>query len=110
MDSEKHKIYYSISEVAKKLNANSSLIRFWEKEFDIIKPKKNSRGNRIFTKKDLENIQLIHHLLKEKKYTIEGAKKKMRDNKDGVNKNFEIIQRLKTIRNQLSQIRDELKI
>ena len=109
MNLELHKIYYSISEVAKKFNVNNSLIRFWEKEFEIIKPKKNSRGNRIFTKKDLENIAIIHHLLKEKKYTIEGAKKKIRDNKEGVTKNFEIIENLKKIRNHLSKIRDELK-
>ena len=109
MNLDKHKIYYSISEVAKYLNVNTSLLRFWEKEFDIIKPKKNSRGNRLFTKYDLHNLSLIHHLLKEKKYTIQGAKKKIRDNKEGTNKNFEIIKNLQNIRNQLSEIRDELK-
>ena len=70
------KLYYPIGEVAKMFSVNTSLIRFWEKEFDIIKPKKNSRGNRIFTKNDVDNIMLIHHLLKEKKFTIAGAKKK----------------------------------
>ena len=109
MNLDKYKIYYSISEVAEYLNVNSSLLRFWEKEFDIIKPKKNSRGNRVFTKTDFDNLALIHHLLKEKKYTIKGAKKKIRENKDGANKNFEIIKNLRSIRNQLSQIRDELK-
>jgi|TARA_B100000530_G_scaffold334444_1_gene284339 DNA-binding transcriptional MerR regulator len=109
MKLDKHKIYYSISEVAEYLNVNSSLIRFWEKEFEIIKPKKNSRGNRVFTKNDLNNLALIHHLLKEKKYTIKGAKKRIRENKEGVNKNFEIIKNLQNIRVQLSQIRDELK-
>ncbi len=104
-----HKLYYSIGEIANMLNVNNSLIRFWEKEFDIIKPKKNSRGNRIFTKNDVQNIYLIHHLLKEKKYTIKGAKKKIRENKDGAKKNFQIIQNLKNIRQQLSDIRDELK-
>jgi len=103
------KLYYSIGEISKILNVNTSLIRFWEKEFDIIKPKKNSRGNRIFTKNDLENISLIHHLLKDKKYTIEGAKKKIRENKDGTKKNFDIIRSLQDIRNQLANIRDELK-
>ncbi len=109
MKLDKHKIYYSISEVAEYLNVNRSLIRFWEKEFEIIKPKKNSRGNRVFTKNDLNNLSLIHHLLKEKKYTIKGAKKRIRENKEGVNKNFEIIKNLQNIRVQLSQIRDELK-
>ncbi len=109
MNLKNQKIYYSISEVAKIINVNSSLIRFWEKEFEIINPKKNSRGNRIFTKNDLDNILLIHHLLKEKKYTIKGAKKKIRENKDGAKKNFDIIKNLQNIRIQLSKIRDELK-
>ena len=60
------KLYYSIGEISKFLNVNSSLIRYWEKEFDVIRPKKNSKGNRIFTKNDLDNIKLIYHLLKEK--------------------------------------------
>ena len=106
MNLKDQKIYYSISEVAKIINVNSSLIRFWEKEFEIINPKKNSRGNRIFTKNDLDNILLIHHLLKEKKYTIKGAKKKIRENKDGAKKNFDIIKNLQNIRIQLSKIRD----
>ena len=104
-----NKLYYSIGEISKILKLNTSLIRFWEKEFEIIKPKKNLRGNRVFTKNDLENIRLIHHLLKEKKYTIQGAKKKIRENKDGAKKNLAIIQNLKDIRNDLTQIRDELK-
>ena len=86
------KLYYSIGEISKFLNVNSSLIRYWEKEFDVIRPKKNSKGNRIFTQNDLDNIKLIYHLLKEKKFTIDGAKKKIRENKFGVKKNFEIIQ------------------
>ena len=109
MDLKDRKLYYSIGEIAKKLNVNNSLIRFWEKEFDIIRPKKNSRGNRIFTKNDVDNILLIHYLLKEKKFTIAGAKKKIRENKHGVKKNYEIIQNLKKIRLQLVEIRDELK-
>ncbi len=104
-----NKLYYSIGEIANLLKVNNSLIRFWEKEFEIIKPKKNLRGNRIFTKKDLENITLIHHLLKEKKYTIDGARKKIRENKDGAQKNFQIIDKLKNMRQKLSEIRDELK-
>ena len=109
MKLDEQKIYYSIGEVAKIFNVNNSLIRFWEKEFDIIKPKKNSRGNRIFSKNDLKNISLIYHLLKEKKYTIQGAIKKIRENKDGVQKNYEIIQNLKKVRSQLVEIREELK-
>ena len=103
------KLYYSIGEISKFLNVNSSLIRYWEKEFDIIRPKKNSKGNRIFTQNDLDNIKLIYHLLKEKKFTIDGAKKKIRENKFGVKKNFEIIQNLQKIKYQLEEIRNELK-
>tara|TARA_B100000700_G_C14207944_1_gene473427 strand:- start:25 stop:357 length:333 start_codon:yes stop_codon:yes gene_type:complete len=109
MDLKDKKIYYSIGEISSILNVNNSLIRFWEKEFEIIKPKKNSRGNRVFTKNDVKNISLIHHLLKEKKYTIQGAKKRLRENKNGIEKNYEIINNLKKVRSQLVEIREELK-
>jgi DNA-binding transcriptional MerR regulator len=71
------KQYYSIGEVAKMFNLSISNIRFWEQEFDILKPKKNKKGDRFFTKQDIENLKVIHHLLKEKGYTIEGARKKL---------------------------------
>jgi len=91
------------------LNVKNSLIRFWEKEFDLIKPKKNSKGNRIFTKNDIKNISIIYYLIKEKKYTIEGARKRLRVNKEGVKKNHQIINNLRQIRSQLVEIREELK-
>jgi len=72
------KLYYSIGEVAKMFNVNTSLIRFWEKEFDIIKPKKNKKGNRLFTQQDIDNFHIIYHLVKEKGMTLKGAKKKMK--------------------------------
>jgi len=109
MNLKDQKLYYSIGEIAEMLNVNKSLIRFWEKNFHIINPKKNSIGNRIFTKKDVQNILLIYHLLKEKKYTIKGAQKKIRENKHDVEKNYEIIQNLKGIRSQLVEIREVLK-
>ena len=68
------KLFYSIGEV-KKYKVNVSLIRFWEKEFDILKPKKNKKGNRMFTKKDMENLNVIFHLVKERGFTLEGAKR-----------------------------------
>ena len=68
------KIYYSIGELAKMLNVNTSLVRFWEKEFEILKPKKNNKGNRQFTKEDVKNCHLIYHLVKERGYTLNGAK------------------------------------
>lgn len=102
------KLYYSIGEVANMFEVNNSLIRFWEKEFHIIKPKKNKKGNRYFTEKDIENFKIIFHLVKERGYTLDGAKKKLRENKEDTIKNVEIVNQLKNIRTQLAAIRDTL--
>ena len=102
------KLFYKISEVAKIFNVNISAIRFWEKEFDILKPKKNKKGNRLFTQKDITNMQIIHHLLKERGFTIEGAKKKLKENKKDTINNVEIIQHLKGIRSFLVNLRKKL--
>ena len=102
------KIYYSIGEVATMFNVNKSLIRFWEKEFNIIKPKKNKKGNRYFTQKDINNFKIIFNLVKERGYTLDGAKKKLRENKEGTIKNVEIVNQLKDIRSQLVAIREVL--
>jgi DNA-binding transcriptional MerR regulator len=67
------KVYYSIGEVAGLFNVNASLIRFWEQEFAILKPKKNKKGNRLFTQRDLRYLHMIYHLVKEKGYTLKGA-------------------------------------
>ena len=84
------KLFYKISEVAKMFNVNISAVRFWEKEFDILKPKKNKKGNRLFTPKDIKNIRIIYHLLKERGFTLEGAKKKLKENKTDTINNIEI--------------------
>lgn len=102
------KIYYSISEVANIFDVNKSLIRFWEKEFNIINPKKNKKGNRFFTEKDIENFKIIFHLVKERGYTLAGAKKKLRENKHDTIRNIEIINKLKEIRAELVAIREIL--
>ena len=102
------KVYYSISEVADLFNVNKSLIRFWEKEFSIIRPKKNKKGNRFFTKKDIENFKIIFHLVKERGYTLAGAKKKLRENKNDTIRNIEIVNELKKIRDQLVALREVL--
>ena len=102
------KLYYSIGEVAKKLNVNVSLIRFWEKEFEILKPKKNKKGNRMFTVKDYDNLKIIYHLVKERGFTLEGAKKKLKENKEDTTDNFEIISRLKEIRSFLVELKKGL--
>ncbi len=100
------KLYYSIGEVADMFKVNASLIRFWEKEFDIIKPKKNKKGNRFFTKQDIDNIQLIYHLVKERGLTLSGAKKKLKDNREDTNNNFEVVKTLTQIRAMLLEIKD----
>ena len=102
------KLYYSIGEVAKIFDVNTSLIRFWEKEFDVIKPKKNKKGNRFFTKQDIDNFHLIYYLVKERGMTLQGAKKKLKENKEDTINNFEIVKTLGEIRNLLLEIKDSL--
>ena len=102
------KLYYSIGEVAKTLKVNVSLIRFWEKEFDILKPKKNKKGNRMFTVVDFENLKLIFHLVKERGFTLEGAKNKLKENKEDTINNYEIVTRLKEVRSFLVELKEGL--
>ena len=102
------KLYYSIGEVAKIFDVNTSLIRFWEKEFDVIKPKKNKKGNRFFTKQDIDNFHLIYHLVKERGMTLQGAKKKLKENKEDTLNNFEIVKSLSEIKSLLLEIKDSL--
>ena len=78
------KRYYKIGEVAKAFDVNTSLIRFWENEFDVLKPKKNKKGNRLFTPEDLDNLKMIYFLVKEKGFTLEGAKNKLKENPDEI--------------------------
>lgn len=89
-------------------DVNTSMIRYWEKEFDILKPKKNKKGNRLFTPKDLENLKVIYHLLKERGFTIEGAKKKLKDNKTDTVNTADVVARLKEIRKTLMEIKKYL--
>ncbi len=102
------KLYYSIGEVAKMFNVNASLIRFWEKEFDIIQPKKNKKGNRQFTKEDVKNYQLIYYLVKERGYTLKGAKYKIKNNVDEVQDQKEIVNKMNKIKNFLLEIKRHL--
>ena len=107
-DIKKKKLFYSIGEVAEMLGEQTSAVRYWEKEFDIIKPQKNKKGNRLFTAEDVENLKMIHYLLKEKGMTIAGVRKKMSENPEDIRKNHEVIQSLKEIRNILVSMRDSL--
>jgi|TARA_B100000809_G_C15122546_1_gene524910 DNA-binding transcriptional MerR regulator len=102
------KLFYPIGEVAQMFEVSVSSIRYWEKEFDILKPKKNKKGNRMFTKKDVDNLKIIYHLTKERGFTLEGAKKKLRENKADTIDNVEIINHLKSIRQFLVEFREEL--
>jgi DNA-binding transcriptional MerR regulator len=102
------KVFYSISEVAELFGVNTSNIRFWENEFDILKPHKNAKGNRMFTKEDIENLKIIHHLLKEKGMTIKGAQKKLKENKEDTIQNVEVVSKLQKIKQMLLDIKEEL--
>lgn len=103
------KLYYSIGEVAAMFEVNTSLIRFWEKEFKTIQPKKNRKGNRMFTPKDIEQFQVIYHLLKERGFTIEGAKKKLKDNKEETFNATELVNKLQYVRSELEKIKKQLE-
>ena len=102
------KLYHSIGEVADMLSVNTSLIRFWEGEFDILKPKKNKKGNRLFTQKDLENLKLIYHLVKNRGFTLEGAKLKLKSNKEDAVNNLAIIERLENVKGYLLGLKAHL--
>lgn len=103
-----NKRYYSMGEVATAFGVNQSLIRFWDKEFDILKPKKNAKGNRMFTPEDVKNLQLIYHLVKERGFTLEGAKIHLKEGQKKTLDKFEIIRRLEGIKAQLLHIKSEL--
>lgn len=102
------KVFYTIGEVAEMFSVNTSLIRFWEKEFEMLKPQKNKKGNRLFTKDDIEQVKLIYHLVKERGMTIQGARQKLKDNKEETVKNHELVERLLSIRQMLTDLRDEM--
>ncbi len=102
------KRYYSIGELATAFNVNTSLIRFWDKEFDILKPKKNAKGNRMFTPEDVKNLQLIYHLVKERGFTLEGAKVHLKEGQKKTLDKFEIIRKLEAIKTNLLNIKNEL--
>jgi DNA-binding transcriptional MerR regulator len=102
------KVYYSIGEVADLFEVRPSLIRFWEKEFDILKPQKNKKGNRLFTRQDIANLRLIFHLVKERGYTLQGAKDKLKQNREDVERRVEIVDSLYKVRNFLDELKKEL--
>jgi DNA-binding transcriptional MerR regulator len=107
-EKEIEKLYYSIGEVAEIFNVAPSLIRFWESEFDIIKPKKNRKGNRQFTREDIDSVKTIFHLVKEKGFTLQGAKEMLRNDTQSVRDKMEMIDSLRKVRGFLLELREKL--
>lgn len=105
---ELNKQYYGIGEVAEMFHVNASLIRYWENEFDILKPKKNRKGDRLFRPDDIRNLQIIYHLLRERKFTIEGVRKKIKDERKITEQRFEMVQSLQKIRRFLVQLKEQI--
>jgi len=102
------KLYYTIGEVAEIFKVAPSLIRFWQSEFEIINPKKNKKGNRQFTKHDIENIKIVYHLVKEKGYTLQGAKELIKSDKVKVKDTFEMIRSLEKVKGFLIELKKNL--
>ena len=107
-EKEIEKKYFTIGEVAEELGVATSLIRFWEKEFDVLQPKKNAKGNRKFTPDDIKNLQLIYYLVKERGFTLEGAKIHLKEEKQKTLSNFEVIQKLQKVKAELLKIKEQL--
>jgi DNA-binding transcriptional MerR regulator len=102
------KLYYSIGETAEMLNVPVSTVRFWENEFDILKPMKNKKGNRMFTPADIKNLKIIHHLLKEERMTLPGAKKRLTGKREETEYKYEINESLQKIKDLLLDLRDNI--
>ena len=107
-EKEIEKLYYSIGEVADLFSVAPSLIRFWESEFELIKPKKNRKGNRQFTKEDIDNVRTIYHLVKEKGFTLQGAKEMLRNDTQAVKDKMEMIDSLRSVKKFLTELREKL--
>lgn len=108
MQDEIQKRYYTIGEVAEKFNVNTSLIRFWETEFDILRPKKNKKGDRQFTQKDIDSVQTIYHLVKEKGYTLQGAKDIIKASAKEQSEKTALIASLEKLKSFLTELRSNL--
>jgi DNA-binding transcriptional MerR regulator len=105
---EIEKLYYTIGEVAEMLNVNASLLRYWEKEFDILKPKKNAKGDRFFTKGDIEKIKIIHYLVRDKGYTLDGAKAQLKSKYAETEKKYLLIEKLQKVKSFLVELKEQL--
>lgn len=107
-DKDVEKMYWSIGEVAEELKVSTSLLRFWEQEVGIIQPRKNRKGDRFYTRKELDTWKLLYHLVKEQGYTLKGARHKLLHDKDETTARYEAVSSLKKLRSFLVQLRDQL--
>jgi DNA-binding transcriptional MerR regulator len=107
-EKEIEKRYFTIGEVAEQFNVATSLIRFWESEFPILNPKKNRKGNRQFTKQDIEKLNLIYHLVKERGFTLQGAKEMLKKNPEELQSKMDTISSLKEVRSFLVDLKQRL--
>ncbi len=103
------KLLYSMGEVSEMFDVNPSLIRYWESQFDVLRPKKNKKGNRLFTPEDVQMLKLIYHLVKERGMTLEGAKRSLKQNRGSVARDSELLERLQRVRALLVEVREDLK-
>jgi len=109
MEETPDKLFYTITEVAEMFKVNASLIRFWEKEFEVLKPRKSNKGNRLYTKKDIENLRVIYNLVKEKGFTLQGAKEKLKEKPvESQNKNLEAIEKLNRVKTFLLDLKKQI--
>lgn len=102
------KLYYTMGEVASMFDVNASLIRFYEKEFEVLQPKKNKKGNRLFTAEDIENFKIIFHLIKDKGYTLQGAKDHLKQNMNDVKDSQRVINSLENLKKFLLEVKEQL--
>lgn len=104
------KLYFSISEVARLFDVNESTLRFWEKEFDSIQPRKTKNGTRYYKQEDIDNVRVVYHLVKEQGMTLAGAKQKLKDNREGAIRRAELVSRLQQIKEELIGLRDAFEM
>ncbi|EOR95385.1 MULTISPECIES: MerR family transcriptional regulator [Arcticibacter] len=102
------KLYYTMGEVTEMFQVNASQIRFYEREFEILQPKKNKKGNRLFSPEDVENLKIIFHLVKDKGYTLSGAKDHLKTNKTEIKENQKVIDSLEKLKKFLLEVKDQL--
>jgi DNA-binding transcriptional MerR regulator len=108
MDDKLSKMFYKIGDVAEILDIPTSTLRFWEKEFTVIKPKRNAKNIRVYTAKDIETIKMIYYLVKEKGLKLDAAQAMIKRNRDGISKQWEVVDRLKQVKEQLIQLDNAL--